>query len=590
MKISIINKYKSIDLCEFELPNFTVLTGKNGSGKTHLLEAMSDNNTSKIEVEGKLVKNIKYIGFNGLNPNIVEQCDPTTITQFIKQFWSEFYNQKKKYLNSKQKFTSEIAFRYFSIGNKKHYLEKILKNTSKSCEELTEDDFHDSFDVSFMGQNDFLIAQFAAIFKQYHLKFDENEYNRYRRSKGHSISKSVLSDEEFIEKYGTPPWKFINSILFRTGVPYKVNSPLDLGRDATFNFKLIDIKNEFEISAIDLSTGEKVLMSLALAIYSLGDDYGKPDILLIDEPGAPLHPSMSKVMIDVLKDEIVDKNNIPVVITTHSPTTVICTEGSSIFQKERETNEPLPISVQEAVEILSSDIPFLKISNEKRRQVMVESKNDVVFYELLSNILSRKENLPSAPIFFQAGSPKGSNCQDVKRIVKDLSSAGNDQIYGIIDWDRKNKPEGRVLVLGENQRYAIENYLLDPLEIGLLLIRETYVKIDYFGGLSFSAYSEVHNLTEDDAQKIIDKVLNDLALASENTVKYNLYNGWELNISEEFNNYQGHELEIKYKERYPYLKSYKNEDALKRAVIEKVVYDHPGFAPKELFDTIKMIK
>lgn len=474
MKISIIKKHKSIDLCEFELPNFTVLTGKNGSGKTHLLEAMSVNNTSKIEVKGKLVKNIKYIGFNGLNPNVQETCDPTTITQFIKSVWNDFSSIKDRlHLNSDNIINNDIIFNYMGDGNKKNYLRKTIEDTSKLFIDLTEGDFIESFDISFMGNNDFLVAQFAVIFKQYHLRLDENNYNRFKYSEGQSISKSVLSDEEFSEKYGTPPWEFINSILSRTGVPYEVNNPIKLNRDETFVFKLIDTKRGFEISATDLSTGEKVLMSLALAIYSLGDDYGKPDILLIDEPGAPLHPSMSKVMIDVLKDEIVDKNNIPVVITTHSPTTVICTEGTSIFQKERETNEPLPISVQEAIEILSSDIPFLKISNEKRRQVMVESKNDVVFYELLSNILARKENLPSSPIFFQAGSPKGSNCQDVKRIVMDLSSAGNDQIYGIIDWDRENKPEGKVLVLGENERYAIENYLLDPLEMGLLLIRET---------------------------------------------------------------------------------------------------------------------
>lgn len=108
--------------------------------------------------------------------------------------------------------------------------------------------------------------------------------------------------------------------------------------------------------------------------------------------------------------------------------------------------------------------------------------------------------------------------------------------------------------------------------------------------MSFSAYSEVHNLTKEDAQKIIDKILLDLDLAYETPVKYSLYNGWELKISEDFNNYQGHDLEIKYKEKYPFLKSYRNEDALKRAVIEKVVYDHPAFAPKELFDTIKKIK
>ena len=41
MKVSIRKNHKSIHLIQdLELPDFVVLTGKNGSGKSHLMEAM----------------------------------------------------------------------------------------------------------------------------------------------------------------------------------------------------------------------------------------------------------------------------------------------------------------------------------------------------------------------------------------------------------------------------------------------------------------------------------------------------------------------------------------------------------------------
>lgn len=71
MQIKITTKHKSITPpCDFEFPDFSVLTGKNGSGKTHLLEAIADNKKSQVFVNGSLIKNVRYIGFNGLNPNI----------------------------------------------------------------------------------------------------------------------------------------------------------------------------------------------------------------------------------------------------------------------------------------------------------------------------------------------------------------------------------------------------------------------------------------------------------------------------------------------------------------------------------------
>ena len=89
-------------------------------------------------------------------------------------------------------------------------------------------------------------------------------------------------------------------------------------------------------------------MSLALAIYNTASEFGKPELLLIDEPDAGLHPSMSQMMVKVLNENIVMENKIPTIISTHSPTTVIATEGISIYQLERGIGTPKKTSIQSA--------------------------------------------------------------------------------------------------------------------------------------------------------------------------------------------------------------------------------------------------
>lgn len=60
MEITIKQKYKSLEnVSKFLLPDFTVLTGKNGSGKSHLLEAMSKLTVVDVKENGIKYNNIK---------------------------------------------------------------------------------------------------------------------------------------------------------------------------------------------------------------------------------------------------------------------------------------------------------------------------------------------------------------------------------------------------------------------------------------------------------------------------------------------------------------------------------------------------
>jgi ABC-type cobalamin/Fe3+-siderophores transport system ATPase subunit len=74
MNIEIRKPHKSIlEPMNFELPDFTVLTGKNGSGKTHLFEAISDKENGLVTNNRQAISNITYIAYNQLNPIVDQQ-------------------------------------------------------------------------------------------------------------------------------------------------------------------------------------------------------------------------------------------------------------------------------------------------------------------------------------------------------------------------------------------------------------------------------------------------------------------------------------------------------------------------------------
>ena len=97
MHIKIKVEHKSIRSgVEFDLPSFTVLTGKNGSGKSHLLEAISANGLSEVKDGQDVLSTVKYIKFNDLNPQFQEDISEDD----VKNSWRNTWNQLNQYLQN----------------------------------------------------------------------------------------------------------------------------------------------------------------------------------------------------------------------------------------------------------------------------------------------------------------------------------------------------------------------------------------------------------------------------------------------------------------------------------------------------------
>ncbi|MFA6150118.1 MAG: AAA family ATPase [Chitinophagaceae bacterium] len=590
MIIHILNFHKSIvGEAQFSLPDFCIITGKNGCGKTHFFEALVDRNVSSIVINDNILSKVQYIPYNGLNPVINDTFNPSTINEYINRAWT-FYSNTIENMKMNRNLSVHFLRDRAKDQGMLEYFTNCIKQSGKSWEKLDPQDFRNSFEPSFLSNGSLFNVEFSTIFKNYHTILLENDLNELYESRGEVPSRPSLRKKDFYEKYGIPPWEFVNTILKESGFDYTVNNPIGTRIDQIFTFNLTDNSSGTTIRPTDLSTGERVIMSLALAIYNSKGDYGKPELLLLDEPDAGLHPILSKRLVEVLYQNIYLANGIAVIISSHSPTTIASNDGVAVFKKNRGIAVPEQTTIQEATEILTEGLPFLRISNDKRRQIFVESKYDVIYFDSLVSIYTRLGELNVQPLFFAAGPNDSSNCEDVKRLVDAFSQNGNDQVYGIIDWDLKNQSNNNIIVLGEGSRYSIENFVLDPLLIGILLLRDGSIDFNEFGIDTLKTYPDIVNITNEECQLIVYKVLEILELDAGHYLHYELLRGGDIEISEAFVKKQGHKLESIFKLKFPKLKRYHKEYELKQNVIIKVIAEFPGLSPKILLDTLKMIK
>mgnify|MGYP006183719209 CR=1 FL=1 len=111
-----------------------------------------------------------------------------------------------------------------------------------------------------------------------------------------------------------------------------------------------------------------------------------PKLLLLDEPDAHLHPSMSQQFLNVIKNVLVDKFDVQIIMTTHSPSTVILAPNDSIYEMSRvEPRIRRCVSKNHAVSLLTSGLVYV---GEGTKYFLVEDNDDVAFYSFVYNQLT----------------------------------------------------------------------------------------------------------------------------------------------------------------------------------------------------------
>ena len=290
-------------------------------------------------------------------------------------------------------------------------------------------------------------------------------------------------------------------------MPFEINDPSENGIRDGFQLKLThQILNE-EISFNDLSSGEKVLISLVFYLYNSQEKKIFPKLLLLDEPDAHLHPSMSQQFLNVIKNVLVDKFGVQVIMTTHSPSTVILAPEESIYEMSRV--EPRIIkspSKNHSVSLLTAGLVYV---GEGTKYFLVEDNDDVIFYSYVYNqlTLENKINADIPLVFIPASTKDKSGGKDVvQNWVGKLRESGIVNIInGLIDADSGNQVSDGVYKI---DRYSIENYLIDPIIVYATLMDKEVNPVIEGINLTIGEEYKLKSLDIELLQKIADTIIS----------------------------------------------------------------------------------
>jgi energy-coupling factor transporter ATP-binding protein EcfA2 len=387
MILNIVENKKILkDKFQISLPNFTVLTGGNGSGKTQLLTHIKDNcngywermhesenqNTENIEIkmifpilddEKNNLTDVVY-SFPGLRNFDNYFHNESPLIQQISQQWQLLkplcasYNliKEKTFINEQQELdelnrsiiefvrnlTQDVS-RFTDSNVKKaalfqlQQLKEISVKSLKNISDLTYIDFLIFYNIP----TEIFSSALDLLFHQFYLK------QKYYPS----LTKNV-----------SPPWDVFNSILKRANFKYKVEFNPSKNEEYPQAINLID--NEFGLTnaTLDaLSSGEKTIIALIFVLYHSSNNGKFPQVILFDEPDAHLHPSLTQLFLNVIQDVLVKEQNVKVIITTHSPSTIALSPSESIYKMDRKLGYPIKENRHSAVQELTNGLTSLTI-------------------------------------------------------------------------------------------------------------------------------------------------------------------------------------------------------------------------------------
>jgi len=390
LRLKFQNKYLSIEpFNAMDLPNFTVLTGVNGSGKSHLLQAIIKGD---VIIEGVNHANVVLFNYENFRLDNEPQFNAHQLAAEREAAWQYHEQQIKPNITSyrqgvpnyeplkaeceanKKSFLSRVAseasdysrnFKNFFSGTnirqnpQAQGIFSLAQNVPYSIDEIDHDKFVSLY-KPYVLKNNFLPHQLGKIFWDYYVKFRTNQVNAFENEKN-GKNYPAISESDFIALHGEKPWDLINRILEKfNSLQYKVNSPEGTDIFANFKLMLTHVEKGVEIDFSALSSGEKILMALVASVYKSTGDKSFPDVLLLDEVDASLHPSMMKNMLDVIKDIFLD-HGVTVILVTHSPTTIALAPEEAIYVVNRSgKNRIEKKSKQEALSILTQGFATLE--------------------------------------------------------------------------------------------------------------------------------------------------------------------------------------------------------------------------------------
>ncbi|HFI5644063.1 TPA: AAA family ATPase [Raoultella planticola] len=614
LKIHCNSNYKGFSLKEPALlkNKIIVLTGKNGSGKTRFLESL--NNMQSVAYLNDTIipsNKIRFITQLELHPSFGRGYNHAHQQEILRQTL-EVYDGIKSDMANPLFLNNILGARYEEnqgIGKAQlyHLCQKISKITGKKPTELTHSDI--SFNFSQTPSDILGVLDISEIINQYIKRYHDNQRNEWLSTcKNPDID--FYTEIQFTQKFGKRPWEELNKVLNDTfDGKFSLKNPDEESLTYNYQAQLIQCDGS-QVLNEHLSSGERTLLWLALTIFNTqyhkeNEEITPPDLILLDEPDAFLHPKMVVKMYNTL-ESLSENFGSTILLTTHSPTSVALAPDDSIYLVE--SNSIKEIEKDSAIADLLDGVTQISLNPKNHRQVFVESMYDAIVYNAIyTKIATRSEIIdPKITLSFISSGPKmpeqhlidkvksklgiydddvlkdfidsvngAGNCVQVISQVEALQENENITVRGIIDWDLKNKPTEVIKVLASGQAYSIENITLDPICLLLLMHvdQPNSMTIKNICGEDIHWQEWLKNKSL--LQKSIDQFIMTVFGKDNNKLAEACYfSGMKLKTDSDLLKMRGHDLEAIIKEKYKALKSFSRKGGdgeLKCAVVNRAM-------------------
>lgn len=432
MKLKFIKDYKSIEsFNDVLIADFSFFTGRNGSGKTHLLKAIKE---GSISVENFSSKEILYFNYGDFEFNFQRETNDNSrndawnrvknkegsdvvlkiknlesnLNSFIEVIESTaisrgvsiFKLQEKDFLENGNVIINKINeynIAILDILNENNQLgDEVLQSIyfSVICKSnvflssINEREFKNLFQKVAIG-NRKILSDLSTVFLEYFR-------NMYRNKK----SAEELSVLEFEKNFGPAPWKLIRNIFLNFGLNFDVNDPQEEDLDpitGSFKIKFKNIDRGKEVPFDDLSSGERILITLVNALYTVNNNEGLPKLILLDEVDGPLNPSIIESFISYIEESFVD-NNVKVIIATHSPTTIAFAPEDSVYSIDTSKKNPIvQVGNREGIKILTEGFivlsDLLEFSQIQENKIIISEGANYKYLEKAKEIFYNNNDL-----------------------------------------------------------------------------------------------------------------------------------------------------------------------------------------------------
>ena len=377
--------------------NLIILTGVNGSGKTQLIDILSQsqfnpNNINYHDIEKYHIDSKIKINDNDINKTEITRrsfkenisvynignSTPKNSLWDKEEAWNYFsdcnrwgrstveYSKAKSIIQrvlEENEFPINCSFNSGKPNNTETYISK------EKFIQILPDDFIWETDDLFANRISELFYEFAAKRQDYKAKLGEGS--------------GGFNNDDYIKK---APWTILNNLFEKLNLSYRFKKDFEFEtpnlkeRPMLFPIKSdgkIDFDSPREVS--DLSDGEKSIISL---VFALINETRRPieKLLLLDEFDNTLNPSLIEGLYTVLEEYFI-KNGVTVIITTHSPVTISLAPDYAtyyeMFKQDNDSPKILEVDKNQYSELKVANKKFFdSYSNLELRQKELEGEND----------------------------------------------------------------------------------------------------------------------------------------------------------------------------------------------------------------------